>query len=121
MSTAGEGSDHARDYRQNSLQHIIIAASTRCSYDDGRTSGTRCRARIFDELTASCISAGEGGLSAYYEELGRSAGFDECSKKGWKRSRSAAAMWRGALGAGRLPDAGHARVPRAHLIEAARK
>jgi sulfate adenylyltransferase len=113
-------------YRQNfGFTDIIIGRKhADAPYDDGKDIWDGLAAqRIFDELTGELlIQPVKVGFAAYYEELGRVALVDECSKKGWKPIPISGRDVRDALAAGRLPDARVMRESTARvLIESMKK
>jgi sulfate adenylyltransferase len=113
-------------YRQNfGFTDIIIGRKhADAPYDDGKDIWDGLDAqRIFDNLQGELlIQPVKVGFAAYYEELGRVALVDECSKNGWKPINISGRDVRDALNAKRLPDPRVMRESTARiLIEAMHK
>jgi len=113
-------------YRQNfGFTDIIIGRKhADAPYFDGKDIWDPLAAQeVFSQLNGELlIQPVKVGFAAYYEELGRVALVDECSKKGWKPIPISGRDVREALGAGRLPDPRVMRESTARiLIEAMRK
>lgn len=113
-------------YRQNfGFTDIIIGRKhADAPYFDGTDIWDPLAAQeVFSQLAGELlIRPVKVGFAAYYEELGRVALVDECSKKGWKPIPISGRDVREALSAGRLPDPRVMRESTARiLIEAMRK
>ncbi|MGQ9648761.1 MAG: sulfate adenylyltransferase [Phycisphaerae bacterium] len=113
-------------YRQNfGFTDIIIGRKhADAPYSDGTDIWDPLAAQeVFSQLAGELlIRPVKVGFAAYYQELGRVALVDECSKKGWKPIPISGRDVREALSAGRLPDPRVMRESTARiLIEAMRK
>lgn len=113
-------------YRQNfGFTDIIIGRKhADAPYFDGTDIWDPLAAQeVFSQLAGELlIRPVKVGFAAYYEELGRVALVDECSKKGWQPIPISGRDVREALSTGRLPDPRVMRESTARiLIEAMRK